>query len=256
MLRLLCFTAHPDDEAASFGGTLLRCAERGVETHVICLTAGDAATHRGGAKSHEELAAIRRNEFADACRLLKVSQGSVLGYPDGKLDRQDFPSVVGDLTGRVRRVRPHVVITFGPEGSVTAHPDHSMVSLFATLAFHWAGRSNRFAEQLQDGVTPYAAQKLYYATTLFTMPDRQPVALAPASATIELAPRELDAKIAAFKEHTSQAPLFNYFEGMVRKRSQMELFHLAATAKPMKMRVETDLFEGILSHPEPSEGTP
>ena len=33
MLRLLCFTAHPDDEAGSFGGTLLRYAERGVETH-------------------------------------------------------------------------------------------------------------------------------------------------------------------------------------------------------------------------------
>ncbi|HVG91815.1 MAG TPA: PIG-L family deacetylase, partial [Alphaproteobacteria bacterium] len=43
MLRLLCFTAHPDDEAGGFGGTLLRYAERGVETHVICLTPGQAA---------------------------------------------------------------------------------------------------------------------------------------------------------------------------------------------------------------------
>jgi hypothetical protein len=77
------------------------------------------------------------------------------------------------------------------------------------------------------------------------MPDRQPVALAPTSATIQLQPHELDTKIAAFKEHTSQAPLFNYFEGMVRKRSKMELFHLAASAKPIKMQVETDLFEGV-----------
>ena len=245
MLRLLCFTAHPDDEAAGFGGTLLRYAERGVETHVICLTPGDAATHRGGAKSREELCATRRKEFAAACKLLKVSHGSVLDYPDGKLDRQDFYSVVGNLTRHVRQVRPHVVITFGPEGAVTAHPDHSMVSLFATLAFQWAGRSNRFAEQLQDGLTPHITQKLYYATTLFTMPDRQPVALAPTSATIQLQPHELDTKIAAFKEHTSQAPLFNYFEGMVRKRSKMELFHLAASAKPIKMQVETDLFEGV-----------
>jgi LmbE family N-acetylglucosaminyl deacetylase len=38
MRRLLYFTAHPDDEAGSFGGTLLHYAERGIETHVICLT--------------------------------------------------------------------------------------------------------------------------------------------------------------------------------------------------------------------------
>ena len=74
MLRLLCFTAHPDDEAGSFGGTLLRYAERGVETHVICLTPGQAATHRGAAKSDDELSAARRLEFNAACKLLKVSQ--------------------------------------------------------------------------------------------------------------------------------------------------------------------------------------
>ncbi len=246
MLRLLCFTAHPDDEASSFGGSLLRYAERGVETHVICLTAGDAASNRGGARSSEELCTMRRKEFAAACKLLKVSHASVLDYPDGKLDRQDFYSVVGDLTRRVRQVRPHVIVTFGPDGSVTAHPDHSMASVFATMAFQWAGRSNRFADQLQNGLTPHAAQKLYYSTTLFTMPDRQPVALSPVSAIIELKSHELEAKIAAFKEHTSQAPLFSYFEGMVRKRSQMELFHLAASAKPMKMQIETDLFERVM----------
>jgi hypothetical protein len=130
-----------------------------------------------------------------------------------------------------------------------------MASVFATMAFQWAGRSNRFADQLQSGLTPHVTQKLYYATTLFTMPDRQPVALSPVTATIELKPHELEAKITAFKMHTSQAPLFSYFEGMVRKRSQMELFHLAASAKPIKMQAETDLFEGILSHPERSEGT-
>ena len=41
--RLLCITAHPDDEAGGFGGTLLQYAERGVETHVVCLTPGQAA---------------------------------------------------------------------------------------------------------------------------------------------------------------------------------------------------------------------
>lgn len=245
MPRLLCFTAHPDDEAGGFGGTLLHYAERGIETHVICLTAGTAATHRGGAKTADELAAMRRQEFAESCKLLKVTQGTVLHYEDGKLDQVDFYAVVADLARRIRELKPDLIITMGPEGAVTAHPDHSMVSILATMACHWAGRSNRFASQLQNGLMPHQAKKLYYGTTLFTMPDRQPVSLAPSSAVIELTAREIEIKIAAFKCHTSQAPLFPFFEETVRKRGRLELFHLAAAAAPMKIQTETDLLVGI-----------
>jgi len=137
------------------------------------------------------------------------------------------------------------MLTIGPEGAVTAHPDHSMTSLFATMAFHWAGRSNRFAEQLHNGLAPHRTQKLYYSTALFTLPDRQPVSLAPVSAIIEIGAEFLEAKINAFKQHTSQAPLFPRFEGMVRKRGTREFFHLAATTSPSEMRTETDLLEGV-----------
>jgi LmbE family N-acetylglucosaminyl deacetylase len=246
MPRLLCFTAHPDDEAGSFGGTLLRCAERGVETHVVCLTPGQAATHRGGAKSDQELTTMRRQEFSAACKLLNINHGTVLDYPDAKLDRQDFHAVAADLTQRVRQIRPHVLITLGPEGGVTAHPDHSMVSIFATAAFHWAGRSNRFTEQLQDGLAVHQTQKLYYATALFTMPERQPVSMSPVSAAIELSEHEFATKIAAFKCHTSQAPLFPFFEATMRKRGHLELFHLAGSTIPRKIEMETDLFAGVV----------
>jgi LmbE family N-acetylglucosaminyl deacetylase len=245
MLRLLCFTAHPDDEAASFGGTLLRCAELGMGTHVICLTPGQAATHRGTARSDDELSATRRMEFNAACKLLKVSHGTVLDYPDGKLDRQDFHSVVARLTRIVRELRPHVVLTMGTEGAITGHPDHSMVSIFGTMACHWAGRTNRFPDQLENGLAPHRTQKLYYATALFTMPDRQPVALAPTTTIIYLTPHEIDAKVAAFKLHTSQAPLFGFFEETVRKRGKTEVFHLANSIKPHKVEMETDLFAGV-----------
>ena len=245
MPRLLCFTAHPDDEAGGFGGTLLHYADRGVETHVICLTAGTAATHRGGAQSEAELAAMRRREFAVSCRLLKVGQDSVLDYPDGRLDQQDFRTVVSDLTRRVREIRPQVIMTFGPEGAVTGHPDHSMVSIYATMAFHWAGRSDRFPEQLQQGLAPHRVQKLYYATTLFTFPQRPPLSPPPSSAVIELQPQEIEIKIAAFKSHVSQSPLFSFFESTMRQRGRLELFHLAASTTPRKMETERDLFVGV-----------
>ncbi len=241
---MMCITAHPDDEAGGFGGALRLYRERGMETSVICLTAGQAATHRGGAASDQELGAMRRKEFAAACEILKVSRGIVLDYPDGQLYRQDLYKVVCDLTRLVREIRPQVMLTFGPEGGVTGHPDHSMASIFANLAFHWAGRNNRYPDQLKEGLTPHRTQKLYYATADFALPDRQPITLAPATAVIDIS-NYLEVKIAAFKAHTSQSPLFPHLENNVRKRGAREMFHLVASMIPGPLVQETDLFASV-----------
>jgi LmbE family N-acetylglucosaminyl deacetylase len=246
MVRLHCITAHPDDEAGGFGGSLLLYRNRGVETFVTCLTPGQAARHRGNAASGEELAKLRRQEFARSCELLKVTSGEVLDYPDAGLDKVDFYEVVGELVRRIRQIRPQVLLTFGSEGGVTAHPDHSMASLFATAAFHWAGRSNRFVEQLEKGkLRPHQAQKLYYATADYILPDRQLVSLPPATATIDIA-EYFEKKIEAFKQHTTQAPLFSLFEGRMRKGRPVENFHLAAASSPREISYETDLLAGIV----------
>lgn len=244
MLRLMVITAHPDDEAGNFGGSLCLYRNRGVETCVVCLTPGQAATHRGAAQSDDELAAIRRKEFAASCEILKVSNGFVLDYPDGKLYRQELYRVVCDLTLHIRRFRPQVLLGFGPEGGVTGHVDHSMASVFATLAFHWAGRENRYPDQLKDGVGPHCTQKLYYSTADFALPDRPPVTLAPATAIIEIGDY-LETKIAAFKAHATQASLWPLVEERLRRRGPKELFHLAAAIQAGPIRQETDLFEGV-----------
>ncbi len=244
MHRLLCVTAHPDDEAGAFGGSMALYAQRGVHTSLICLTPGQAARNRGGARSNEELSAMRRQELAASARLLGIAHVEVLDYPDAGLERLDFYSVVGDLTARLRRIRPHVVLTMGPEGAITGHPDHSMVSLFATLAYHWAGSSTRFPEQLQSGITPHRAQKLYYGTAMFNLSDREPVSQPPVTATIAIGSL-LETKVRAFRQHTSQAPLFDRVEQAMRQRGNEEAFHLAATASPRRITMENDLFEGI-----------
>lgn len=244
-LRLLCVTAHPDDEAGGFGGTLLLYASRGVETHLVCLTPGQAATHRGGAHDDDDLAAMRRVELGRSAEILRLASWECLHYPDAALDRQDFYSVVGELVRRIRTIRPHVVITIGPEGAVTAHPDHSMASVFTTMAYQWAARSNRYTEQLDRGLKPHRAQKLYYAASLFTLPDRQPISPAPVTAIIEVGQEFVERKISAFKAHTSQAPLFPIFEKTVRQRGTRESFHLAATITPREIERETDLFAGV-----------
>jgi LmbE family N-acetylglucosaminyl deacetylase len=243
-MRLLCITAHPDDEAGGFGGSLLKYSDLGVKTCVICLTAGQAASHRGAAKSDQELGAIRRREFAAACELLKVSEGMVLDYPDGQLYRQDLYRVVCDLTHHVRRFRPHVMITFGPEGGLTGHPDHSMASIFASLAFHWAGRENRYPDQLTEEMKTHRTQKLYYATADFAIPGRQPITMPPVNAVIDIR-EQLETKISAFKAHPSQSPLWGMFEKNIRGRGNVEMFHLAASINYGPAKSESDFFEGI-----------
>ena len=243
MLRMMVVTAHPDDEASSFGGSLGLYQERGVETCVICLTPGQAATHRGGAHSDQELVALRRKEFAAACEMLNVSRGIVLDYPDGQLHRLEMQRVVADLVLRIREFRPQVLLTFDPGGSVTGHTDHSMASIFATLAFHWAERSNRFPDQLNGSLAPCQVQKLYYSTADFILPGRQPVTLPPITTVIEIGDY-LDKKIEAFRAHASQQPLWSQFEEFARKRGSRELFHLVA-AKADGVEQETDLFAGV-----------
>jgi LmbE family N-acetylglucosaminyl deacetylase len=248
MFRLLCITAHPDDEAGNFGGTLLTYRERGVETGVICLTPGQAASNRGDAKSDQELAEIRKREFAASCELLKVSKPVILDYPDGQLYRQELNRVVYELTLHVRRFRPHVMLTFGVEGGVTGHPDHSLTGIFATLAFHWAGRANRYTDQFGDGLAAHQTQKLYYATTDFALPNRPLTAFSPQTAAIDIG-AHLETKIAAFKAHKTQAPLWLLFEERTRKRGSQELFHLAASVKGGAAKQETDLLDGVTDTP-------
>ncbi len=245
MLRLLCVTAHPDDEAGGFGGTFLLCRERGIETSLVCLTAGGAASHRGSTSSAEELMATRRRELASSCKILGITRHEVLDYPDGRLDRQDFYAVTGELTRRIRQWRPHVVVTFGGEGAITAHTDHGMASLFTTAAFHAAARTNRYPEQLAEGLAVWHPHKLYYATAMFTLEGRQPVSLAPCTCVVTIGPEKLEQKIQAFQQHRTQSPLFELVEAHMRKRGSVERFHLVASSTPGDVVVEDDLFAGI-----------
>jgi LmbE family N-acetylglucosaminyl deacetylase len=247
MLKLLCVTAHPDDEAGAFGGALLLYHERGVETSVLCLTAGTAARNRGTARTDEELAALRRAEFAASCKLLNVSRYEVLNYPDSTLDRTDFYAAVGTLVQHIRQIRPQVILTFGIDGGLTGHADHAMAGVFASMAFEWAGRPDRFSEQVENGLQPHRAQKLYYQTADFLLPDRQPIAPPTVTARIEIGKERFEKKVEAFKQHTTQAPLFERVrKNLGRKLGTLEMYHLVAARDPQELKPETDLFEGVV----------
>ncbi|MEP7307480.1 MAG: PIG-L family deacetylase [Acidobacteriota bacterium] len=76
---------------------------------------------------------LRKAELRDAASVLGVCGVEVLDYPDGRLDQVDPQRIVSELAGYVRRIRPSVVLTFGPDGAY-GHPDHIAVSQFAMAA--------------------------------------------------------------------------------------------------------------------------
>jgi LmbE family N-acetylglucosaminyl deacetylase len=245
-LRLMCITAHPDDECGAFGGALMQAHQRGVETSVICLTEGRAASHRGTALDDKELAEMRKREFADALRVLGVAHGEVLDYPDGGLVRQDFSAVTAVLVERIRRFRPHVVLTFGGDGNVNLHPDHTMVCFFSTAAFHWAWRSH-FAPEQAD-LVPYRPQKLYYAVAPFLAyadkEEAQKIPLVPASLVLELGGLKAR-KLEAFMQHTSQAELLAKVRVVFEETGGEEKYLLAAAPGMRCSPLETDMFAGV-----------
>jgi LmbE family N-acetylglucosaminyl deacetylase len=239
-LRLLCVGAHPDDECFAFGGALALAAQRGVETYVICLTDGQAATNRGTASSSKDLGRMRREEFAASCEVLGVAKHEMLDYHDAQLEFAEFSKLAADIVERIRSFRPHVVLTFGLDGAANTHPDHTTVSAATSAAFHWAGHPKRF---LNRGPL-HQPQRLFHQTTNFFLPERHKPLPAPWTLTLDIRP-VFEKKMEAFRKHTSQAPLEEQVRGLFLKHGQEEFYTLMATMVPQPAAQSTDMFEGI-----------
>lgn len=247
--RLMCMTAHPDDESGAFGGALLMAHAAGVETTVICLTEGQAASNRGEAANGAELAQMRRAEFAAAGKILGVSRGEVLHYPDGKLAQEKFAELVSVFVERIRRWRPQVVLAFGSEGGVNLHRDHTISSLAATAAFHWAGRRGIFPDQLKQGLAPYWPQKLYYSATPFLLgrdeEAKASTCLTPYSLTLELG-GHAKTKFEAFRQHTTQAVLLDKSRDIWQETAGLERYLLIAGRGLQQADSDYAMFQGVV----------
>jgi LmbE family N-acetylglucosaminyl deacetylase len=239
-LKLMCVVAHPDDECYAFGGALALAADGGVETYVVCLTDGQAATHRGTAASSDALGKMRRAEFAASCKVLGVTQYELMDYHDAKLEFVDFSAAAKRLVEKMQRFKPDVVITFGGDGGQNTHPDHMLVSMLTTAAFHWAGQAKRN----QDTAQLHTAHRLYYVTTNFLMPGRPPAMPMPWTVTLDITSVR-ERKSEAFRQHISQTPLMESTKEIFERYGAEEFYTLAAAREPQPAHAATDLFEGL-----------
>jgi len=131
----MCVLAHPDDESLGTGGTLARYAAEGVETFLVTATPGERG--RFGTSPERPADAMvgqtREMELRNAARELGVREVTVLGYPDGRVDAVAPAIAQNAIAEQLRRIKPQVVVTFGPDGAY-GHPDHIAVSQLTTAA--------------------------------------------------------------------------------------------------------------------------
>jgi LmbE family N-acetylglucosaminyl deacetylase len=232
--------AHPDDECFAFGGALALAADHGVETYVICMTDGQAAKNRGTASSGTDLGRMRRDEFAASCKVLGVSRHEVLDYNDGELTGVSINESTNHLVERIREFRPDIVLTFGSDGGANSHSDHMMVSMWTTAAFHWSGQQRYFSESGEV----FRAKRLYYQTTKFFIPNRQPPQPMPWTVALDIRSVE-ERKYEAFRRHVSQAPLMEQTREYFAKYGAEEYYTLVAADDPQPARQSADLFDGL-----------
>lgn len=126
--KLLVVTAHPDDESFAFGGTIARCADRGGEVTLLCLTRGELGWAGGAPRPSfiPELARIRTGELQQAATILGIATTKLLEFPDSRLHEVAPRALVDVIKDAVETCRPDVVLTFGEDG-LYWHKDHAIV---------------------------------------------------------------------------------------------------------------------------------
>ena len=153
--RILCISAHPDDNEFTIGGSVARWSREGRDVAFCLVTTGGAGVNEH-TPSSEGLIPIREKETRAAARILGVSEVILLGYPDGTL--QPTLEMRRDLTRVIRRVRPDIVVTGDPTvrfygNEYMNHPDHRAVADAALDAI--------FPELLAEGLDRHKVKQVF-----------------------------------------------------------------------------------------------
>jgi LmbE family N-acetylglucosaminyl deacetylase len=156
MGTLVCFHAHPDDEAIATGGVMAKAAAAGHRVVLVTATRGEhGEVPDGYLRSGEELWERRLAEVAEAARILGVAHHEFLGYVDSGMmgtpenDAGDsfWQADVEEAASRLASVldAEHAdVLTVYDERGGYGHPDHIQVHRVGVRAAALAGTRRVF----------------------------------------------------------------------------------------------------------------
>ena len=266
MSTLLLMHAHPDDEAISTGGAMMKARADGRRVVLVTATRGEVGEiyNMDPESTRPHLGEVRTKELENASRILGVNRGEFLGYRDsgmvGTADNEDPRSFnkapLGEAAGRLaailREEKPDVVVTYGEDG-IYGHPDHVKAHFVTKAALDLLEK---------DGWRP---RKLYYTaiprSLMQAFRDQIPEEARQddIGATIAGTPDELvttkvdvsdlvDRKRQAFAAHVSQNDPNSWFVNMAEQIYRLAFgteYYQLARGKPGSDLPEPDLFAGI-----------
>ena len=173
--RLLFVHAHPDDESLANGATIAHYTARGAQVRVVTCTLGEEGEVIGdhwaelAVDRADQLGGYRVGELSTALRALGVTapiylggagrwrDSGMRGTPGRRHQRfidADEREAVGALVAIIREQRPHVVVTYDPNGGY-GHPDHVRAHTVTTAAVAAAGSTDYPGE-------PWTVPKFYW----------------------------------------------------------------------------------------------
>jgi LmbE family N-acetylglucosaminyl deacetylase len=248
------------------GGALAKYAREGVETYLVTATRGERGRF-GEAPvrpAADVVGSVREAELRAAGKELGINEIQFLDYIDGDLDRADPAEVQGKIVKFLREYKPHVVVTFAPDGGY-GHPDHIAISQFAAAAVVLAADGGYDAHAGVE--TPHRVSKFYYLAWSKPKWDAYQAALKKLVVTVDGAERQAspwpDWAITTVLDtadvwetvwravccHRTQMTIYSQLEHLSAEHHQalwgtQEYYRVFSCVNGGR-GIETDLFEGL-----------
>jgi LmbE family N-acetylglucosaminyl deacetylase len=216
---VVCFHAHPDDEALLTGGTMARLAAQGHRVVLVVATAGEAGLTSASLSASGALGDLRLAELSRSAEILGCARVVNLGYADSGMDgraqsagQRFCTAAVDDAASRllaVLREETADVLTIYDSAGGYGHPDHVQVHRVGVRAAELAATP----VVLEATIDRRALQRALRVVGWFTpgAPGFQPSRFAHAYADPELITHRVNVrpywrqKRSALQAHATQA---------------------------------------------------
>ena len=126
---------------------LAKYASEGIGTYVVTATRGERGRFddTGQSPGRKIVGRAREAELHAAAKELGVREVLFLDYLDGDLDEAPVAEASEKIAGHIRRIQPHVIITFDPYGAY-GHRDHIAISQLTAAAIVRAADVHRVSK--------------------------------------------------------------------------------------------------------------
>ena len=203
---ILLIYAHPDDETLFSGGSIAKYADQGFDAYLVIATRGEKG-RTSGECTQDELATTREQEVIEVGQLLGIKEIIFLGYGDKTLTTVNSMEISHKIAKIIRKIRPQVIITFGPEGA-NGHEDHKAIHNFAIASIKNAGDETLAIL----GNKPFIVPKVYYVDLVAQLEQHLGFEEKSTSPTTVINIKKFASlKLKALQSHRTQALSLNKF---------------------------------------------